>query len=135
MAVSGHNGNNETLIGMSTSVGLSFYDENLEEIKITKSLSPIDILIKRDPNLPEYPYQYVNATQIQITKDSYFMPNGFNISYLNTSIHVELKPLNLNIGYLIVMKLGYTPIINYTYLDYDFIKNFCPSKILFLTYF
>ena len=135
MAVSGHNGNNETLIGMSTSVGLSFYDENLEEIKITKSLSPIDILIKRDPNLPEYPYQYVNATQIQITKDSYFMPNGFNISYLNTSIHVELKPLNLNIGYLIVMKLGYTPIINYTYLDYDFIKTFCPSKILFLTYF
>ena len=127
MAVSGHNGNNETLIGMSTSVGLSFYDESFNEIKITKSQSPIDILIQRDANLPEYPYQYVNATQMLLSDG--FLPNVFYVKTKNASIHIELKPVNLDIGYLLVIKLGYLPIINATFTDYDSFSVICPSKI------
>ena len=37
MAVSGHYGNNETLIGMSASIGLTFYDENMNETQATTS--------------------------------------------------------------------------------------------------
>ena len=38
MAVSGHNGNNETLIRMSSSTGLKLYDRNANEIKIETKL-------------------------------------------------------------------------------------------------
>ena len=36
MAVSGHNGKNESHTGMSASIGLTLYDSNANEIKITK---------------------------------------------------------------------------------------------------
>lgn len=126
MAVSGHNGNNESLIGMSASIGLSFYDENMNEIEITQASKPIDLLIKRDLNLNEYIFQYVNATQIQLS--SFYLPNAFNLSTNNASIHIELKPLNWTLGYLVALKFGYTPIINSSYADISSFKIFCPSK-------
>ncbi len=96
MAVSGHNGNNESLIGMSASIGLSFYDENMNEIEITEASKPIDLTIKRDSNLNEYLFQYVNVTQIQLS--SFYLPNAFNLSENNASIHIEFKPLNWTYG-------------------------------------
>ena len=132
MAISGHNGNNETFIGMSFLNDLSFYDNDLNEIKITKSQSPIDIMIHRDTNLPEYSYQYVNTTQLKLS--SLFLPNGFNITANNVSIHIELKPMNFKIGYFMVLKLGYTPIINSTYSDYDSFKLICPGNFSLIAY-
>ena len=63
MAVSGHNGRNETYVGNSSSIGLRFYDENSNEIQITQSNFPIDVKIKRDSSLTEssLSYQYVNT--------------------------------------------------------------------------
>ena len=129
MAVSGHNSNNETLVGMSNSLALSFYDKNNREIQISQISPPLDILIQRDPNLSEFSYEYVNATQIQISAQSYLLPNAFNLTATNASVHIELKPFSGSIGYLIVMKLGYTPVVNSTYADYTSFKIFCPSKL------
>ena len=50
MAMSGHNGKNESHIGMSASISLNLYESNANEIQVTQSLSPIDILIQRDQN-------------------------------------------------------------------------------------
>ena len=59
MAISGHNGNNETFIGVSNSMGLTLYDENSNEIPIRKTIEPFDIVLQRDSNLPDYSYYYV----------------------------------------------------------------------------
>ena len=126
MAISGHNGNNETLIGVSNSIGLSFYDLNNNEIPIKDS--SIEIIIERDSNLPEIPYQYVNATQFELK--SQFLPNAFNITSANASIHIELMPLDVNIGYILVLKKGSPPLINKTYASYDAYKIICPSNFL-----
>jgi len=124
MAISGHNGNNETLIGVSNSVGLSFYDFNNNEIPITDS--SIDILINRDSNLPEISYQYINITQIQLI--SQYLPCAFNITSTNASIHIELQPIDATIAYILVLKFGSTPIINTTYASFDAYKIICPSR-------
>jgi len=128
MAISGHNGNNETHIGLSSSVGLSLYDENSNELEITQSLSPIDILIQRDQNVSRIKFEYVNATDNGFLSGSYFLQNSFKIKMNNASIHIELKPLNTSLAYLLVMKLGYMPLINSTHADYSFFKVFCPSN-------
>ena len=130
MAVIGHNGYNETFVGMSNSVGLTFFDENNNQIEIINSNSPIEIEIQRDINLPSFPYQYVNISQILLKYGSFFMSNGFNLTSNNASIHIELKPLNESIGYLFALKLGYSPIINSTFADYDSFKIMCPSKLI-----
>jgi len=130
MAVSGHNGKNETYIGMSASIGLAFFDSNSNEIRITESLSPIEILIERDKNTLNYSFEYVNATSIGFLSGAYFLQNSFTIKSSNSSIHIEIKPLNMELGYLLVLKYGYMPIVNSTNADYSSFKLFCPSKIL-----
>ena len=130
MAVSGHNGNNETLIGMSSSLGLSFYDyDSNNEIPITQSSSPIDIILPRDKSVSKYSFQYVNATHLEFHDGSFYLQNNMNITTKNASIHIELRPLNESISYLIVVKLGHLPIINSTYADYTSLRIFCPSNI------
>jgi len=137
MAVSGHNGNNESFIGMSTSIGLSLYDsDSNNEITISKSAWPIDIIISRDKSvLRNYVFQYVNATSFVFLDGSYFLQNNFNITANNASIHIELKPLNMSIGYLLVLKLGYLPIITASNADYTTFKYFCPSNIILTVLF
>jgi hypothetical protein len=130
MAVSGHNGDNETFIGFSSSIGLSFYDENNKEIKITNTQSPIHMYIPRDANLEQqHPFQHVNASQIQMY-NLFFLTNGLYInSGINVSLTIELKPYNKSIGYVLVMKLGQSPIINATYADFNSLKVFCPQDL------
>ena len=49
---------------------------------------------------------------------SSYLTNAFYLTGNNASIHIELKPVNFSIGYLFVMKLGYTPILNSTFADF-----------------
>jgi hypothetical protein len=138
MAVSGHNGNNETFIGNSSSIGLSFYDELNNEIQIKDSTNPIEIFIQRDSNVVHENFQFVNVSEInKNTLDPYLLQNTFTIKSNNASIHVELIPTNTKSSYLFILKLGYLPIINSTYSDFTSFKIFCQSKILsyFLTVF
>jgi len=125
MAVTAHNGNNETIIGLSNSIGLSIYDSKNNDIPITSS--HIDIVIQRDSNLPNISYRYVNATQFQLS--SGFLHNAFNITSTNASIHIELKPIDQRVGYLLALKFGSSPIINESYSNYDEFKLTCPSMI------
>ena len=134
MATSGHNSNNETLIGMSSSIGVSFYDENINEIDIKSSQSPIDIRIIRDNQHVTYEYQYVNSTQINNVSNGVFLQNSLTLKSTNASVHIELKPLNKNISYLFFLKLGSLPIVNATHTDYTKFQIFCKS-IFFLTIF
>lgn len=127
MAISGHNGNNETKIGVSNSIGLTFYDDNLNEIKIFVTQSPIDLIIQRDVNLPPFAYQYVNATQLREFNEYYILPIAIKLTSKNASLHIDIKPLNLNIGYIVVSKLGYLPIVNLNTNDFTSLKIFCPG--------
>ena len=64
MAISGHNGNNETLIGMSNSLGLSFNDLNMNKVEVSLTTTPIDILIKRDLSVQTNSFNYVKTNQL-----------------------------------------------------------------------
>ena len=127
--MSGHNGNNETLIGMSSSLGLSFYDfESSNKIEISQSSTPIDIILPRDESVSKNSFQYVNAKNLDFLDGSFYLPNNMNITTQNASIHIELRPVNESISYLIALKLGHLPIINTTYADYATFKFMCSSK-------
>jgi len=133
MAVSGHNGRNETFVGNSSSIELAFYDENSNEIQITQSNFPIDLKIKRDSSLTDSSssFQYVNTSKMNSVLEetnSIYLLNTFNIKSKNASIHIEIKPFIPSKSYLMFLKLGYMPILNSTYSDYDSFKIFCPSK-------
>jgi hypothetical protein len=129
MATNGHNGENETNVGTSSAVDLGFYNSNGAPLSIKHSLSPIDIWIKRDVSAINIDFQYVNATSLNVSSRLQFLPNCINISSSNASIHIHIKPTNItSVGYLVLVKLGYTPILNSSYADFDFMKIFCPQS-------
>ena len=121
MAISGHN-------GISNAISFTVYDESINEVKISEIKSPIDLKVQRDTNLPHYSYQYVNASRLKLPTSSFMLQNAINIKTINSSLHIELKPLNIQLGYLVLIKLGSPPILNFISVDYTSFKIFCPSK-------
>ncbi len=131
MASCVHNGDNETKIALSHSLSVSLSDNKGNEIKIKNSSKLIDIWIPRDFNYIKNVAQFVNITNLLNNETNrQLFPIGFNKSTVNSSSHVELSPVKISIGYLVLLKLNMTPRINSTFQDYDYWKMFCPSGIL-----
>jgi hypothetical protein len=64
-----------------------------------------------------------------------FIKNSFNLTTTNVSLYIELKlATNASVGagkktgYLIVVKLGYMPIVNATQADYTSFKLICSGE-------
>jgi hypothetical protein len=131
MAQSGKNGNNETNIGLSSTVSLSFYDSNGNTLPITNSKKPIDIWIPRDGNFKNDSFNFVNATGLKLPNGFKLMPSAFNIKSNNASFHINIKKIspNINVGYLVLVKFGDTPFVNSSVSKYDDWKLLCPSGI------
>lgn len=132
MASCEHNGNNETKIGFSHSLAITFSDNSGNEIEITNSHQIIDIWIPRELKMPVSKAQYVNITKENNSTRTgkQLFPISFNISTSNASIHLEISPVNNSVGYIMLIKFGMTPRINSTFQDYDNWALFCPSGLL-----
>ena len=134
MPSSGINGNNETNIGKSSSISLSFFDSNGVPLPITNSKKPIDIYIPRvGLTKNDTDFVYVNSTNLKLINGFKFLPSALNIKSNNASFHVQIKKIspNLNIGYLIVFKFGDTPFINSSISKWDDFKVLCPSGMTY----
>ena len=127
-ATNGLNGQNETFIGLSSLVDLSFYDSNGLPITISKSKSPIEIWIPRRTSFVNRSFQKVDVLKTKVSPYLQFMPNSFNINSNNASIHIHIMPNDTAMGYLIILKFGYTPILNSRMSDFDYMKILCPNS-------
>lgn len=127
-AISGFNGRNETFIGNSYGLDLSFLDEAGAVIPVQNLYIPIELWIPRSTTLSQDAYQYVNTTNLTVSSSFQIMPNAMNISSTNASLHIQLSPQDFTLAYLILVKFGSTPYLNSTASSYDFWKVFCPNS-------
>jgi hypothetical protein len=117
------NGNSAANIQSSNAIDYSLFDENNNEIAVNNVPNKIQFVIEKTINQSESEYQLINATQMNTTGTN-FVNYTFTITS-NVSIHVQIRPddLNSSIGYLAMLKFGEIP--NVTLFDlWDF---FCPS--------
>lgn len=128
MALSGHNGRNESLVGYSYGLDLCFLDENGNEIDVHDTLKPIQMYIPRDSNLPYDQYEFVNTSNFTVTSENQILPNAMRIYGTNASLHIQIKPVNESVAYLILVKFGSTPLLNATTSSYDFWEILCPNS-------
>jgi hypothetical protein len=132
MATCVHNGNNETNIGLSQSITISFSNNYENEIEIKDSSQLIDIWIPREMNLLDVHPNIVNLTRIannkNISEKQELFTIGLKLETQNSSIHIEISPFDSSVGYLVLLKFNMTPRINSSFgQDYDNWKLFCPS--------
>jgi hypothetical protein len=64
---------------------------------------------------------------MNFTNEQQLMINTFNILKSNSSINIQLKPIDLKLSYLIFVKLNDLLIFNSTQQSYDYFKIMCPK--------
>jgi hypothetical protein len=109
----------------SNSISLQFNDENNNEIPVKNSSLPLIAKIIRN-DYSNLKFNQINATEMNFTQQ--LMINSLNITNLNSSIHIHLKPNNLSHAYLIVIKLDNYLILNSTNQYIDYSQIMCPNS-------
>lgn len=79
--------------------------------------------------MPYYPYTEIKISNLTLTPGLELLPNGFEIKTNNASMHLQIKPKIQNqIAYLVLIKLGSTPVLNSTHKTFDYWKILCPNN-------
>jgi hypothetical protein len=120
---------------MSTAVSLSVFDLNGNDVPIqANSDNPIQIIIPRDPSLIISSMILQNVTSTNVTPSNQL----FNLQYINIttvlsiSVHFEIRPLNISLGYLFIYKFDQSPQLNSSVNQIDGWTVLCPSSKSFL---
>ena len=119
---------------LSRSISLSLFDQYENEIPIQTNLNhSIELIIPRDPNLviPSMTLQNVTSTNFTLHNQL------FNLHFVNItnplpiSVHFEMHPLNINLGYLFIYKFDSSPQLNSSISLIDGWSILCPSSQFF----
>ncbi|CAF0957173.1 unnamed protein product, partial [Didymodactylos carnosus] len=143
LAAAGQNGRSVANINLSTSVSLTFLDATGTTISITNLSALIEIIVPREKNLSPPPMTYQNVTNVIASHISSSNNNKqFFIHYINItptninltlSISFEMKPVNLNLGYMLIMKFDGIPMLNSTKNMTDGWEVLCPTNLISTT--
>jgi hypothetical protein len=127
--------NSELNMNLSRSSSLTILDQNGDEISIETNLThPIELIISRDPNLVVSSMTLQNV--ISTVHNQLFHLQYINITNsLAISVHFEIHPLDMNVGYLFIYKFDGPPQLNSSINETDGWTLFCPSsKFFFMIY-
>ena len=121
----------------SSSLGLKIHADGYNELKISNLSVSIGIWIARNSSQDGNAYTFMNATSLNanayLQNDFYaqsFVSMSFNKTIINSLFSIVLKPKNVSIGYMIILKFGSRPNLK-NELQYDLDKwtMFCPREI------
>lgn len=115
---------------LSRSISLTLVDAYGKEILIRANTSdPIKLLIPRDPNMVIPPMTPQNVTATTIPNHLLFNLHFVDIrSALPVSIHFEIGPQNINLGYLLIYRFDRSPVFNNVAKEIDGWTLLCPSS-------
>jgi hypothetical protein len=124
------NSSSQPNTNVSTSITLSIFDQNGNEVSIeTNEDQLIEIIIPRDPNL------IISSMILQNVTSMNSIPHNqlFDLHYINItntftiSVHFEIHPLNSSLAYLFIYKFDQTPQLNSSISQIDGWTLLCPS--------
>ena len=122
---------------VSRSISFSLLDRDGNEVVVaTNASQPIEIIIPRDENLPVPPMKLQNVTSLSLRPHA----QTFNLHFVNLStltssfsIHLQMRPLNSNVSYVLIHAFDRSPRLNTSINDIDGWSLLCSSN--FHTYF
>ena len=134
---SASNSRSEANTNLSTTVSLSMLDQNGNNVPVRASVDhPFELIIPRDANVAVPPMVLQNVTAMSITPHNQL----FNLHFVNitqnnnltVSLHFETRPLNTNLGYLLIYRFDGSPQLNSSINQIDGWSLLCPSSELLL---
>ena len=126
--MAGLNGDNETAIGKSNSISLSFYNPNKNQLEIN-FVKPAKFVIQKNIQLLSSFVNYDSNKTMQMVKNksstSKLFYQSFELSGSSVSIHFQIKPENVFVSYVALLKYGSVP--TFEDFNYDYMKIFCTT--------
>lgn len=126
-AVTGMNGKDELNLWQSKSIGLSFYDDDKIEIPIRnkKEDGNFEFWIERDTSLiKNFDFVFVNTKNYysSLVSNQVFSMK-FELKDNDVSVHFHIRPENVSVSYLILLKYANETNVK----KFDLWKIFCPK--------
>ena len=118
----------------SRSVSLTLLDANGQELPLVLSNDThekIEIRIPRDPSLslPAMSYENVTALNNDTVHQLIFNLHYINItSQLPISVHLEMRPINITLSYLLIYRFDQSPQLNTSIQNIDGWTLFCSQS-------
>jgi hypothetical protein len=125
---------------LSTSLSLTILDQNGNEIPLSTTVDQqIELIIPRDPNLVIPSMSLQNVTSMNLIAHHQL----FNLHFVQISptkwnhnrtlaLIIEMHPLNINLGYLLIYRFDNTPQLNSSINQTDGWSLLCPSSEFYL---
>lgn len=118
---------------LSTSLSLTVLDKSGIAVPISASFDlPIEFIIPREVNLIVSPMTLQNVTSITNTHNQLFNLHYVNITQLNknltVSLHLEMRPLDGSVGYLLIFRFDTSPQLSSTTNRTHGWTLLCPSS-------
>ena len=120
------------MTNLSTSLSLTLTDEFGRELPVHSN--GIELIIPRDINLvlPPMTLQNVSSFVADHTNNPQFNLHFISIAQLNpnisVSVHFQLRPLNLHLGYLVIYRFDDIPRLSSAINQTDGWSLLCPSS-------
>ena len=125
------NARSQSNTNLSRSISLSILDGYGKEIPFrANATDPMKLLIPRDPNVVIPPMALQNVTATTTTPHHQL----FNLHFVNitnplpVSVHFEMHPWNVNLGYLFIYRFDRSPVLNSSANEMDGWTLLCPSS-------
>lgn len=117
---------------LSTMISFSIINSSGKEISIhAQDEEPIELIIPRDPDLKVPPMKLYNVTSLyDPTEQFHFLSVNITQSNQNltASFHLEIRPLNLSLNYLLIFKFDGKPHLNSSMKDINYWTLLCSSS-------
>jgi hypothetical protein len=128
-----NSGNSGAAIGQSASIGLSYLASGNDELIISNLSKPVDLWIKRDPNMQMPEYSLINITKF--TNKSKLVTYKFNLGGQNVSTHIQLKPfIKRNVTNELIFQINNTNSSNLTTQAYTTTLKAITTKQLMTSF-
>jgi hypothetical protein len=121
--------NGSISIADSKTIGLTFFNSNSSEQPVSNTSDYFHFKIPRTNQIPLFKQLNTHNSEMSSRKNLLTL-DGFMISTKNVSIHYQLKPTNLLVGYFVALRFGSNPYLNRTIQLFDMFQIFCPLNDL-----
>ena len=121
-------------ISDSLTVGLDIYDSNKEKLNVNNQSEKIEFWIPREKSLLKPEYSFINLKSLNesiLNQATPFMSFQFKLFNLSKySLHVQLKPENKNMAYLVLLSFGNATVLNENKQSFDLFKIACHNDLV-----
>ncbi|KAI3380764.1 hypothetical protein SNEBB_003260 [Seison nebaliae] len=123
-------------VSMSTTAGLTLFDENENLIQIQNTTKEISLMVPRDPKMLPPPFIEYNAiVDGRTQRNPMFKYHQFNISTKDASVHINIQPNQPGTCYVVIAKRSTHAIFNSTKIDVDDVQVIGNTNGLDMNYY